>query len=126
MLNNITPEQRQVYLEQGRIARQEKIAWAADNLDMEWGEDEKVWKELFSLYGVRSPQRHIPASQTKYLKKMMKTVGANVQEYLEACGCKTLAGLVRLNPRENAVASCGFFIEYWHEKQTENIEYLED
>lgn len=28
MLENITPEQRQAYLEQGRIARQEKIKWA--------------------------------------------------------------------------------------------------
>lgn len=35
MLPEMTPEERKTYLEQGRIARQEKIAWAADNLDMD-------------------------------------------------------------------------------------------
>ena len=30
MLNDITPELRQQYLEQGRIARQEKIKWATE------------------------------------------------------------------------------------------------
>lgn len=126
MLENITPEQRQQYLEQGRIARQEKIKWAENNLDMDWGEDEKEWKRLASLYGVKLPQKHIPNHQLKYVKRMMKSVGADVQEYVEACGCKNLVQLAKLNPRENARAFCGLFLEYWHELQTDPVEYGED
>ena len=39
MLNDVTPEQRQAYLEQGRVARQEKALFAQENLDTEHGED---------------------------------------------------------------------------------------
>lgn len=126
MLENITPEQRQAYLEQGRIARQEKMKWAKTNLDMEYGEDEAEWRRLFSLYSLRAPQRHIPATQVKYLKRMVKAVGADMQAYMNACGTKNVVQLAKMNPRENALASCGYFIEYWHELQTDPVEYEED
>lgn len=130
MLENITPEQRQAYLEQGRIARQEKIKWAETNLDMEYGEDEAEWRRLFALYGVRAPQKHIPATEVKYLKRMVKTVGADMQAYMIACGTKNVVQLAKMNPRENALASCGYFIEYWYELQTTDtlypVEYEED
>lgn len=44
----------------------------------------------------------------------------------EYCGCRTLKELVSLNPTHNAVAFCGFILEWWHEKQTETIEFEED
>lgn len=126
MLENITPEQRQAYLEQGRIARQEKILFAQEHLDTDHGEDEKVWRELFSLYNLRAPQRHIPATEVKYLKRMVKAVGADMQDYMIACGTKNVIQLAKMNPRENVLASCGYFIEYWHELQTDPVEYEED
>lgn len=126
MLNDITPEQRQAYLEQGRIARQEKIKWAETHLDMEYGEDEAEWRGLFSLYGLRAPQKHIPATEVKYLKRMVKAVGADMQAYMNACGTKNVVQLAKMNPRENALASCGYFIEYWNELQTSSVEYEED
>lgn len=126
MLENITPEQRQAYLEQGRIARQEKIKWATENLDMEYGEDEAEWRRLFSLYGLRAPQKHIPATEVKYLKRMVKAVGADMQDYMNSCGTKNVVQLAKMNPRENALASCGYFIEYWHELQTSPVEYEEN
>lgn len=126
MLENITAEQRAEYLEQGRIARQEKIKWATENLDMEYGEDEAEWRRLFSLYGVRAPQKHIPATEVKYLKRMVKAVGADMQAYMVVCGTKNVVQLAKMNLRENALASCGYFIEYWHELQTNPVEYEED
>lgn len=43
-----------------------------------------------------------------------------------ACGTKNVVQLAKMNPRENALASCGYFIEYWHELQTSPVEYEED
>ena len=126
MLENITPEQRQLYLEQAQIARQEKILFAQEHLDMEYGEDEAEWRRLFSVYGIRAPQKHIPATEVKYLKRMVKAVGADMQAYMIACGTKNVVQLAKMNPRENALASCGYFIEYWHELKTSPVEYEED
>lgn len=49
---------------------------------------------------------------------------------MTSCGCRTLAELVKLNPRENAVQFIGLFLEWYHEKQTTDtlhpVEYEED
>ena len=130
MLENITPEQRAEYLEQGRIARQEKIKWAETNLDMDWGEDEAEWRRLGSLYQFRLPQRHISNTETKYVKRLFKHLGVDIKEYLEDCGVTTLKQLNDMNPREPAFAAVGFVLEWYHEKQTTDtlhpIEYEED
>ena len=126
MLNDITPEQRAEYLEQGRIARQEKIKWAETNLDMDWGEDEAEWRRLGSLYQFRLPQRHIPNTEAKYVKRLFKHLGVDIKEYLEDCGVTTLKRLNDMNPREPAFAAVGFALEWHHERQTSPVEYEED
>lgn len=116
-LSNITPEQRAEYLEQGRIARQEKITWAKDNLKLDYT-DENHWKSLASKYNVRLPAYYHSNSSVKYVKRMAKAVGADILEYVEAMGCKSLSEMVKLNPKQNAVAMCGLFLEWHHEKRT--------
>ena len=126
MLNKFTEEEKKSLLMKAHEARITKKLFAEENLDMEYGEDEAEWRRLFALYGVRSPQKHIPATEVKYLKRMVKAVGANMQAYMSACGTKNVVQLAKMNPRENALASCGYFIEYWHELQTSPVEYEED
>lgn len=102
-------------------AKAEKIKWAKENLDLDWGEDETHWKELAKKYSFRLPSYYQPNTETRYCKRLMKHLGADMQEYLEYCGCKTLAELVRLNPRENAVAFCGYILEWWEEKNVSSV-----
>ena len=122
MLSDITPEQRQQYLEQGRIARQEKIKWAEENLDMEYGEDEAEWRRLGSLYQFRLPARYHSNQETKYIRRLFKHVDVDINLYLEDCGVKTLKELNNMNPQEPAYASVGFALEWLNE----NIEGLKD
>lgn len=117
MLPDITPEQRQQYLEQGRIARQEKIKWANETLKLDYA-DENHWKSLASEYNVRLPAYYHSNSSVKYVKRMAKAVGADILEYVEDMGCKSLSEMVKLNPKQNAVAMCGLFLEWHHEKRT--------
>lgn len=126
MLNDITPEQRQLYLEQGRIARQEKALFAQEHLDTDHGEDGKHWSELASLYNLRLPNWSAPNTETKHIRRACKKLGVDLNEYVDSCGCRTLAELVKLNPRENAVQFVGLFLEWYHEIQTDTVEYEED
>lgn len=126
MLNKFTEEEKKSLLMKAREVRIAKKLFAEENLDMEYGEDEAEWRRLFALYGVRAPQKHISATEVKYLKRMVKAVGADMQAYMTACGTKNVVQLAKMNPRENALASCGYFIEYWHELQTSPVEYEED
>lgn len=125
MLENITPEQRQAYLEQGRIVRQERIASAKENLKLEYA-DENHWKYLSSLYNLRLPAYYHSNSSVKYVKRMAKALEMDILEYVEDMGCKSLSEMVKLNPKQNAVAMCGLFLEWHHENQTSPVEYEED
>ena len=126
MLPEITEELRQQYLAQARLAKHEKVEWAKENLKLEYA-DEGHWRALASSYNLRLPQKYTPASSTKYVKRMAKALGVDIQEYVEAMGCRSLLEMVKLNPKQNAVAFCGVFLEYWHELlQTDPVEYEED
>lgn len=96
--------------EKAKLAVQEKkeanLHLKQDFLDL------SVWKGLASKYGVRLPRYYIPNTETKYLKRLFKTVGVDIQEYLDACGVSTLKQLVRLNPDYPAYAEVGIALEY--------------
>lgn len=125
MLPEITQELRQEYLAQAKLAKQDKVKWAKEHLKLEYA-DERHWKSLASSYNLRLPQKYTPASSTKYVKRMAKALGIDILEYVEAMGCRTLLEMVKLNPKQNAVAFCGFFLEWHHENQTDPVEYEED
>ena len=107
-------------------AKKDKIAYAKEHLDLDWGDDEKHWKSLGKLYNVRLPAYYHSSEETKYARRLIKKLGGDMNEYLEYSGCRTLKELVNLNPTHNAVAFCGMLLEWWHEKQTETIEFEED
>lgn len=120
MLNDITPEQRQQYLEQGRIARQEKALFAQEHLDTDHGEDGKHWAYLSKKVGFRMPAWYHSNQETKYIKRLFKHVGIDIKEYLEDCGVTTLKSLNDMNPQETAYASVGFALEWIDEYGQEN------
>ena len=111
MMKNLTDEQRQENLEKARLSRIAKIEWAEDNLKLEY-EDEWLWLELAKGVGIRLPQRHIPNTETKYLKRIAKTLETDIMDYVKDQGVNSLKGFVTLNHRFNARAECGLYLEY--------------
>jgi len=117
----ITEEMKQA----AQQAKKNKITYAKEHLKLEWA-DEDHWRSLSKLYTVRLPQYYHPATDTRYARRLVKKLGGDMNEYLEYCGCRTLKELVSLNTTHNAVCFCGLILEWWHEKQTETIEFEED
>jgi len=108
----ITQEDR----DKAKATKQAKIDWASENLFTDFEEDEKRWRELASQYGVRLPSWYI-ANEPKYIKRMIKALGVDQEEYLEDCGCKTIKQLVQMNPSWPAYAEVGLLLEYWEENK---------
>ena len=86
-------------------------------LDQHWKEDEQHWTALAKKYNIRIPQRHLPNTETKWLKRAINSVGGSLAEYLESCGATTVGQLTSMNPLMPAYAEVGFFLEWWDEQQ---------
>lgn len=96
----------------GKQARLLKKQWALENLILDY-EDEQHWMMLAKKHGVRLPSQYIPNNELKYMKRIMKKLGIDPKDYLDACGVTTLKGLVKLNPTWNARAEIGLLLEYF-------------
>ena len=109
---NLSKEERAILLEKARVSREEKLKYAEENLQMSYGEDDDHWTKLAKKHGIRLPQKHIPASETKYLKKALKKLGVTPKEWLEEEGLTTLKQFAILNPTWTARAHVGLLLEY--------------
>ena len=100
--------------EKAKLAVQEKKEANAhlkqDFLDL------PTWQALSSKYGVRLPRYYIPNTETKYLKRIFKTVVIDIQEYLDDCGVKTVKSLVKLNSDWPCYAEVGVALEWIDER----------
>ncbi len=103
-------------LEKAQEKRRDKKKYAEENLTLDYGSDEDVWKSLASKYNTRLPIYYQPNTETKYIRRLFKHLSLDIQEYLEYCGVKTLKELVSLNPTYTARAEVGFALEYAEEK----------
>ena len=106
----ITDEDRQ----KAKESRLAKKQWAEENLKLVY-EDESVWEELAKKHRVRLPQKQIPNTELKYMKRMFKHLGLDMKLYLEDSGVASLKQLVSLNPTWTARAECGMLLEYFDE-----------
>jgi hypothetical protein len=104
-----------------RIADQE---WAKANLKDDFA-DEPVWRALGSEYGVRFPQRHVPATELKYLKRTCKKLGLEISTFLESTGFSTLKQLVSANKTYPCWAFVGLILEFHHDYKTNDYKYPE-
>jgi len=110
-LKNLTEEQRKEMREKAAITRAEKQKWAEDNLKTDWLED-NYWCDLAKKHGIRLPQKHIPNTEMKYLKRVLKKCNVDYKEYLEACGCKSFTQLAAFNPTATIRAEVGWALEF--------------
>lgn len=114
MLNQ-TPEEREINRLKGLQARAEKSAWAKENLRDDYL-DKPLWKELATKAGVRLPPFYAPATETKYIKRVMRKLGKTPKEYSDLLGFNYLDVGV-LNQHMPAYAAVGLFLECAEEEK---------
>lgn len=110
MIGKLTQEM----IEQAQAAREAKKQWAIENLQMDYAE-ENYWRELSKEADIRLPQRHIANTESKYLKRALKKLNIDNQEYLESCGVKNFKELASCNPQGTALMEVGLILEHWKE-----------
>ena len=107
-----------------RIKRLVDQEWAKNNLKDDFA-DEPVWRALGSEYGVRFPQRHVPATELKYLKRTCKKLTLEISTFLESTGFTTLKQLVSANKTYPSWAFVGLILEFYHDTKTNDYKYLD-
>ena len=112
-------EQQREEVRLKRIAQQE---WATNNLKDNFA-DEPVWRSLGSDYSVRFPQRHVPGSELKYLKRACKKLGLEISTFLESTGFSTLKQFAEANKTYPSWALVGLILEFHHDHKTNEYKY---
>lgn len=108
--------------EEVRLKRLADQEWAKQHLKNDFA-DEPVWRGFGSEYGVRFPQRHVPATELKYLKRTCKKLGLEVSTFLESTGFTTLKQLVSANKTYPSWAFVGLILEFYHDHKTNQYKY---
>lgn len=100
--------------------KEEKKQWALANLKQDF-EDIQVWKDLASKHAVRLPIYYAAGTEIKFVKRMSKKLGVNIDEFLESTGFTTLKQMALSNPTWPSYALCGILLEYAEEVNGEKI-----
>lgn len=108
-LNDFTPEERAANLLKAREAREAKKE-ANEHLRNDFL-DEKHWRELASRAGFRLPATYVPSSEVKYIKRLLKHLGRDVEWWLERTGYRKLQEFSEMNPDWPMVACLGLILE---------------
>lgn len=114
----MTDDQRQAVKEKREAAQ----LWAQYNLKDDFA-DESTWRSLASEYGVRFPQRHIPGTELKYLKRTCKKLNIEISSFLESTGFSTLKQLAEANKTYPSWALLGLILEFYHDHKTNDYKY---
>lgn len=114
-LAKLTAEDMQLIRIKAKETKDAKRLYAQENLNTDYGDDEAVWRALAKEVGFRLPVWYHPASNTKYVKKLLKHLGIHVKEWLEVEGFSKLGDFAIANPTWTALAHCGLVLEYWKE-----------
>lgn len=114
----MTDEQRQAVKEK----REASQLWAKENLRDDFA-DESFWRSLGSDKGVRMPQRHVPGSEIKHLKRACKKLNIEVSAFLESTGFTNLKQLVAVNKTWPSWALVGLILEYENDVSTHHYKY---
>lgn len=116
MLTPMTDEDRI----KAALIKEEKKEWARENLKQEF-EDLSSWKDLSSKYGVRLPVYYVPGTEVKFIKRMAKKRGVDINEFVEATGYSSLKDFALANITWPCYALCGVFLEWLDEVYGEKI-----
>ncbi|MNF64839.1 hypothetical protein D3C85_292890 [compost metagenome] len=113
---NLTEEQRKEMYEKARISREEKKK-AGEHLKNDFL-DEGHWRELASQVGFRLAAKHIPCSETKYIKRLLNHLGKEADWWKENNGYNKFSSFAKDNPDWPAFAAQGLVLEdYFNEKE---------
>lgn len=124
-LENVTVEQRQEWLAKAHEARKVKKQ-AGAHLIQDHGDDETVWRSLASSVGFRMPALHIPASELKYVRKLLKKIDRDMDWCKTVFGYSNMARFYKDNPAWSIVALCGLILEDWNEEIENGVgEYID-
>lgn len=114
----MTDEQRAIVKEKREAAQ----LWASENLRDDFA-DETFWRSLSSEKGIRMPQRHVPGSELKYLKRTCKKLNIEISSFLESTGFSTLKQLAEVNKTWPSWSLVGLILEYHHDHRTNDYKY---
>ena len=120
---NFTPmnEEQREAVRLKRIADQE---WAGENLKDDFA-DEAVWRNLASDKNIRMPQRHIPGTDLKHMKRACKKLNIEISSFLESTGFSTLKQFANANVKWPSWALVGLILEYNSDNETHDYKYLD-
>lgn len=114
----MTDEQRQQVKENREAAQQ----WANENL-LDNFADETFWRGLSSDAGIRMPQRHVPGTDIKHMKRACKKLNIEVVDFLQSTGFSTLKQLATSNIKWPSWALVGLILEFSHDNKTNQYKY---
>lgn len=114
----MTDEQRKQVKEEREAAQ----LWASENLRDDFS-DETFWRSLSSEKGIRMPQRHVPGTEIKHLKRACKKLNIEVSDFLESTGFSNLKQLASANKTWPSWALVGLILEYIHDNETHDYKY---
>lgn len=100
--------------------KEEKKQWALANLKQDF-EDLQVWKDLASKHSVRLPIYYAAGTEIKFVKRMARKLGVNIDDFLEATGFTTLKQMAISNMTWPSYALCGLLLEYKEEINDEKV-----
>lgn len=107
-----TKEEREAGRVKAALTRQKRKE-AATSLKTEYA-DENHWRELASRTSFRLANREIPASQTKYLKRILAHLELDVTFYQELTGFSKSKDFSAANPTWTAMALQGLILESYY------------
>lgn len=114
----MTDEQRQIVKEKREAAQ----LWAQENLRDDFS-DETFWRSLSSEKGIRMPQRHVPGTEIKHLKRACKKLNVEVSDFLESTGFSNLKQFASVNKTWPSWALVGLILEYENDVRTHDYKY---
>lgn len=115
-LKLLTSEQRKEILAKAAASREEKKK-AGEHLKQDFAEDENHWRSLASKVGFRLAAKHIPASETKYLKRLLNHLGLEAEWWKEKNGFSKFSDFYKNNPDWPAYAAQGLILEDYFDER---------
>ena len=97
--------------EEVRLKRIVDQEYAKENLLTDF-KDEQFWRENASKVGLRLPGWWIPAAETKYIRRVCKKLGIDINDFIASTGFSNLNQLVKANSKWTALGVVGLCIEF--------------
>jgi hypothetical protein len=103
----MTEEQRA----QAKLKREADQQYARTHLKTEYV-DQQHWSTLASKYSCKLPGWWYPITDIKYMRRVAKKAGVDINVYVESTGFGNLKEFAQANQKLTAVAGVGLLLEW--------------